>query len=195
MTGKTIRDYLTPEQIEKNSGWLNLAPPIQKGEVRNPNGRPIEYTPEIVNGYLDQYLTWLTIDDNLFMTDFAKEFGIDNELFADRIDKPDFPFIARKLKIAHKIREEKIVKLAMQGKHRDAMSIFYLKNRFGYADKIEQSNTSNIPIQLNINLPQQGQAPNPEHLIEPTQFKIIPNPPLPELPQSNDQEQQEEGDQ
>lgn len=107
----------------------------KNGNGKHPGGRPVKWTPEVVESLAAELVEWMKVPVNYWMKDFAHgkgfsfqrmvEFCSWNEKFSDAY------------KMAQEMQESKLVKLGLSGKRNPAMAIFALKNVAGWRDRFD----------------------------------------------------------
>lgn len=129
-------------------------------------GRPKEWTEEKLMWAAGVLLEWfLSSPDNIWISDFEKETGIDTEFIFpyypsvnEEAKSESFTELVKKCRTA---QEENILKGAWDKPNRTGIAAFWLKNKRGWADKVEHHNTSDTaPFVLNLALlPGNGKTP------------------------------------
>lgn len=136
-------------------------------------GRPLEWTDERLVALGNELLEWLSTEgepgENIFFNEFLVKKGLYKDMIGDLVDRNKA--FAEIIKVAKQIQEFKLAKGGLTGKHRDAMSIFLLKNYHQMADKVEsQVTNNNTPVVIQLQLPE----------VEPQPKQIEANEILPE---------------
>lgn len=127
---------------------------MNKPEKKEPkkNGRPVKWTEQKAMELADELMTWLLASDsNIFFERFLYE---QKQLYPQLISElgEKYEKFSEAIKRAKAIQEHKIADLAIKGITNPTMSIFLLKNNFGYKDKHEQNidhTTGGNPININ----------------------------------------------
>lgn len=110
---------------------------------KNPVGRPVIWTEEAAMKLSDELFAWLDKPENIWFEKFIyQEKKLYHQIISELCDK--YPKFSDTIKTAKKIQESKIVDFAMKGMTNTTMSIFVLKNNYGWVDKQEQNINANI---------------------------------------------------
>ena len=109
--------------------------------MKNKGGRPTKWTEEKVLEVGNELIEWLCeVEDNIWFEKFLYvEKGIYPQWTSEMRDK--YPKFSELLKRAKKIQESKISDMALKNEISIPMSIFVLKNHYGWTDKSEQQIT------------------------------------------------------
>ena len=152
MTGQT--------EINYKNGGLRAGTSEQLSQWGSTGGRPVKWTEEALIQLGNELIEWLSVEgepgENVFFGEFLIKRGFYNDLINKYTSESKAFFEI--IQTAKKIQEYKLAKGGLTGKHRDAMSIFLLKNYHNMADRVEQSNTK-LPLTINLNVLPPGQTP------------------------------------
>jgi hypothetical protein len=110
---------------------------FKPGESGNPAGRPVEWTAEKLVKFGNDLIDWMNKSQtNIFFQEFCVEKGVYRSVINKHQSKcPEFKEL---IDMAREIQEMKIVKWSIANKLNTTMSIFLLKNKHGYSDRVEQ---------------------------------------------------------
>lgn len=179
-SGNTKKKYI-PRDKKRDQELGILREPngnFIKGTASGP-GRTRIYTTERLQEIAQEYIDWLLIDDkNLNWYKFAQEKKISYNTwweFFDENDENNAFLYARE--VEKRVKELKFVENGLNNKWNTIMSIFALKNKHNWADKIEHTHNnrsvqiiieqspSKIPIQLDTSkIPELDVLPIPKQL-------------------------------
>lgn len=98
--------------------------------------RPIKWTPERAEELAKQLDEWFMADESrVFWKSFFDVNKLDPDLIQDL--QSVSPAFSRTIKSLEALQERRLVERGMNNKANVAMAIFVLKNKHGYADKME----------------------------------------------------------
>jgi hypothetical protein len=109
-------------------------------------GRPVKYTPEVLEKLGREMLRWFTAKKNYWLKDFAIKKEMCWSQFTELAEKSE-PF-SHALKTAKDMQESKLFKLGLSKKYNTAMPIFALKNVAGWRDRQEIDHTGGVNFNL-----------------------------------------------
>jgi hypothetical protein len=99
--------------------------------------RPIKWTEKKSMDLAEELIQWLQISENIWINTFLiQKKGLYPQLISELGEK--YPQFSEAIKSAKALQEGKVVKNALQNEYNSTMSIFLLKNNFGWKDKTEQ---------------------------------------------------------
>jgi len=99
--------------------------------------RPIKWTEKKALALGEELLEWMKKEENIWLNTFlVQEKGLYPQIISELSEKYDS--LSEAIKKAKAIQEGKVVKNALTHNYNATMSIFLLKNNFGWKDKTEQ---------------------------------------------------------
>ncbi len=118
-----------------------------KNEVvatKKPNGRPIEWTEDKIEGYRLKLEEWMDNEDNYYFEDYLNQNNLHAQhlqIFSDRSSK-----FLETLTRARRTQESRIVHGTMSRKFDATFAKFLLANKAGWKEKTELSGDSKNPL-------------------------------------------------
>jgi len=113
---------------------------------KNPGGRPVKYTKEVIEKEADLLEKWIQKEGNTYLKRFALERGYDNKRlyeFAEVNTK-----FSRILKIVHEWQEVKLVEGGLSSVFNPGFTKFVLGNVCGWTEKQQVSGDAANPLAL-----------------------------------------------
>lgn len=148
---KTSKSKKLPTKIHHNKAKLerinaikNLQiATVQPSEIAR-NGRPTEWTPELIDAETNELYKWIADPNNYFFTSFLNLRGLHTE-HIERFARENKGFCVA-YRLAKQIQEQRLVDLAVTRKGDGSFIKFILQNKAGWKEKNEISGDVNNPL-------------------------------------------------
>ena len=138
--GKVKRKKLTTLPIRRNNSHL-IGNKYAVGK-----GRPVEWTPELIEIEREALETWIDDPKNYFITAFLNERKLDAKLI-DRFTQSSQSFCQTYTR-AKQIQEQRLVEAACTRKFDGNFVKFVLQNKAGWKEKQELSGDTQNPLAI-----------------------------------------------